>query len=463
MATLQGELNTALAGTSGSTGNAPRLIFLNRYFHPDRSATSQLLTDLAVATAGHGWIVSVITSRQLYDDPAAVLPARELWAGVDIRRVRTSRLGRSILVARAVDYATFYVASAWTLWRLARRGDIVVVKTDPPLLSLFATPVAALRRAHLVNWHQDIFPEVAQAVLGERRPWIRHLVGPLRWARNALLRRSAMNVVLGGRMADTLMRLGVPQQRIRSIPNWADGASIHPVAAAANALRREWAGDGAFVIAYSGNLGRAHEFRTFLDAAERLETGATIPSTIARTGTTPGSAVATHSNDKAPDNKALPRIKWLFIGGGALHRQLAEEAKRRDLPSVTVLPYQPRERLAESLSAADAHLVTLRPDLEGLIVPSKYYGIAAAGRPAIFVGDADGEIARMLARDGCGFTTPLGDGAQLAEQILEMARNPELAAAMGARARAAFEARHDVTHALATWEALLLEIPALSG
>src|SRR5262245_3258216 len=88
-----------------------------------------------------------------------------------------------------------------------------------------------------------------------------------------------------------------------------------------------------------------------------------------------------------------PDIVWLFIGGGALYRQFETEIRCRGLRSVQYQPYQPRDRLADSLSAADVHIVSLRPALEGLVVPSKFYGIAAAGRPTIFIGDKDGEIA----------------------------------------------------------------------
>jgi glycosyltransferase involved in cell wall biosynthesis len=118
-------------------------------------------------------------------------------------------------------------------------------------------------------------------------------------------------------------------------------------------------------------------------------------------------------------------------------------------------PYQPRERLSDSLSAPDVHLISLKPNLEGLIVPSKYYGIAAAGRPAIFVGNPDGELARIIRDSDTGFVIRDGDGAGLAEAILKLARNPELVAAQGARARRLFETKYDFAHAVAAWEHLI--------
>ena len=139
-----------------------RIIFLNRYFFPDHSATSQMLSELAFYLAESGHSVAVITSRQRYDDAAALLPASERIRGVEVHRVRTTRFGRAHLPGRAADYASFYLTAGWRLWRLARGRDVIVAKTDPPLIAVVAWLIARLRGATLVNWLQDVFPEVAE-------------------------------------------------------------------------------------------------------------------------------------------------------------------------------------------------------------------------------------------------------------------------------------------------------------
>ena len=249
-----------------------KLIFLNRFFHPDHSATSQMLSDLAFVLAARGQAVSVITSRQRYDAPDDVLPPEEAVGGVSIHRVWTSRFGRTNLLGRAVDYATFYLSAAWRLWSLAKPGDVVIAKTDPPMLSVIAMPVVWLRGGRLVNWLQDIFPETAQALgLGGRTARVPY--GLMRWIRNRSLKAARMNVVLGERMAQHVTALGVSSERIRIVPNWANGEVIAPVDHAANALRGEWGLGDAFVVGYSGNLGRAHEIDTLLDAMAIVEKG----------------------------------------------------------------------------------------------------------------------------------------------------------------------------------------------
>jgi glycosyltransferase involved in cell wall biosynthesis len=415
-----------------------KLIFINRFFHPDHSATSQMLSDLAFALAREGHEVGVITSRQLYDTPSAKLAHREFVDGVAVTRVWASRFGRSILLGRAFDYLTFYLTSAWALWRTTRHGDVVIAKTDPPMLSLIARPITRIRGAYLINWLQDIFPEVARA-LGVGNNSLGRLIFPLvQKLRDRSLKAARRNVVLGHRMAQRVSALGVADGQIEIIANWADGTLIEPLECEANPLREEWVKPQRFVVAYSGNLGRAHDIATILDAIAVTENVAKEVSNGPSSNDTSGSAVL-----------------WLFIGGGAQYQSLATEAKLRGLKSIAFKPYQPRERLAESLSCADVHLISLRPELEGLIVPSKFYGIAAAGRPTIFVGSSDGEIAGLLKLHDCGITIEQGDGAALARAILNLEANPLRCREMGANARRIFEAEFDKTIAIARWQSLL--------
>jgi colanic acid biosynthesis glycosyl transferase WcaI len=418
----------------------PTVIFLNRFFYPDHSATSQLLTDVATALAARGMRVKVIASRLLYDKPHETLVAREVVRGVEVVRIATSGFGRGNLVGRAFDYLTFYLSAAWTLYRHARRYDVIVAKTDPPMLSIVVAPVAWLRGARYINWLQDIFPEVAEAIrLGRGQG--KFAFSALKGLRNVSLRRAHLNIVLGDRMAERVTSLGVPVERICVIPNWADGQLIRWIDPRHNRLRQQWGLAHAFVIGYSGNLGRAHDIDTFLDAIAYLE-GAGAPS----------------------NGSAVPDMRWVFIGGGALSQRLRAEASKRGLRTVQFRPYQSRERLSESLSVADIHLISLRPELEGLIVPSKYYGIAAAGRPAIFIGDGDGEIARLLRDSNTGTIVAEGDGTGLAKAICAYADNPQLGTAQGLRARQLFEERFDISHALGAWQRVVNDVwPASSS
>src|SRR5712692_10438510 len=383
-----------------------KIVFVNRFFYPDHSATSQILTDLTFHLAKTGIIVRVITGRQVYDDPDSTLPSNDSIQGVRVIRVWTTRFGRQNLLGRTFDYLTFYLGATWNLFALVKPGDVVVAKTDPPLISVAAAMVAKIRGAKLINWIQDLFPEIAEA-LGVRG--IGKLEGLLRSVRNWSLRTAYKNVTIGDGMATKLTEEGIQSDAIQVIHNWADGCAIHPVDRDKNDLRREWNLQDAFVVGYSGNIGRAHEFDTILGAAEKL--------------------------------KSVANIVFLFLGGGAQRDWIEEEARRRGLENIMFMPYQPREQLTLSLSVPDVHLISLHPSLEGLIVPSKFYGVVAVGRPVLYIGAREGELARLILDHDLGFVVDPGDAATLAGAIAELAGDSFRAAAMGARGRALYEAR----------------------
>lgn len=407
---------------------ASRVIFLNRYFYPDHAPTAELLADLAFALARSGFTVHVITSRQLYDRASADLPDRETIGGVEVHRVWTTRRGRTSLFGRGVDYLTFYLSSGWRLFRLARKGDTIVAKTDPPLISVIASAVAQLRGANLVNWLQDMFPEVATS-LGVGGVFGRHGTALLRPLRDWSIRKAQLNVALSQSMAAVLEERGVEERRIRIIPNWADGSQIKPVPPEDSTLRRDANLNGRFVVGYAGNLGRVHDLETIVDAMSII-----------------------HGRAKEASGGGEAKISFLFVGGGVQRAYVEREVVRQELDQVTFRPYQPKERLNDTLAAADLHLVSLKPDIEGLVVPSKFYSVAAAGRPTVFVGAEDGEIARLVHAHGCGLAVRSGDSAALARIIVNLSNHPEECAELGRRARAAFEARWEKAILIEAWK-----------
>jgi glycosyltransferase involved in cell wall biosynthesis len=397
--------------------SSPRIVFVNRYFAPDQSATSRMLSDLAFRLAERGVAVAVVTSRQLYEDPRAALPPYEVINGVTVYRVSTATRGRSRLVGRALDYLSFHAAAGMQLLKTLRRGDVVVAKTDPPLISLVVARAAALRGAVLVNWLQDLFPEVAAVLTPGLLPkWLERL---LISARNSSLRRAAMNVVLEEGMRRRLLSMGVAETRVRVVPNWADPTAVVPQATATSLTRRRLGLEGRFVLGYSGNLGRAHEFETLIGAARLLRDD--------------------------------PRFTFLITGGGAKADVLKEAVRAQGLESFAFQGYQPAELLSDSLACADVHFVSLLPALEGLIVPSKVYGILAAGRPALFVGDTAGDLAQMVTAHGCGVAVAVGDSEKLAAEIRALRDSPARLASMGAKAREVAVSRYTSEHAVAEW------------
>jgi len=376
-----------------------RVLFVNRFFHPDQSATAQLLTELAEDLDSFGMSVTVITGRVDYLGAGALLPSRGMHKGIEIQRVRSTNFDRGGILGRLIDYLSFYVAAGWAVLR-SRRCDVLVVLSDPPLLSVLAVVLGTLKRCRTVCWLQDVFPEIAvrAGVLPEGFA-ARLLRRVATWS----LRHVDRTVVIGRCMKRHLQALGVPSEQLHLIPNWADTSHIQPVNRQENWFLEEHGLGQQFVVMYSGNFGVVHEsetIRTLIRAAKSLE-----------------------------------QIRFCFIGKGPHRDGLAESARLEGWDHVLFLPYQDREMMRFALPSGDVHLVSLRSDMSGLSVPSKVYGIMAAGRPIIFVGPPESEAAAAIREADCGHVIPPGRGQEAFEAMLTYYRDRSLVERHGRNAR----------------------------
>lgn len=398
---------------------APRCVLwvVNQYYGPDVAATAQLLTDLAEGAAAAGWDVRAVAGSAAYVPGAGGRRApHERWAGVRVRRLATLGPGRS-LVARACSYAGFLCAALLYLLRV-RPGDVVLTLSTPPFLALVGL-LARRRGARFVYKVEDLYPDVAVALGTLRAGWATRLLARLS-AR--LLRRAHAVVVL-----DEGMRRTVEARRGRAaglavIPNWADEEALRPVPVEASRVRAALGlAPGTIVVGYAGNFGRAHRFDAFLEALE----GAL--------------------------REGLP-LHALMSGDGAEVGRLRAAATR--LSNLTVRGYAPRVELGDLLAASDVHLVTLRPEVEGLLFPSKLAGVLAAGRPVLALSGVGGALAEEVRAGDLGWTAPHEPAAVLAALRALVAERGALAA-RGARARAWFEARYRRAVQLERWLAVL--------
>jgi glycosyltransferase involved in cell wall biosynthesis len=395
----------------------PRLLVLNQYYWPGVEATAHLLTELCEALA-EDFEITVVTGR-LRGRPE--LPRREVRGGVEILRVESTAYDRAQLSRRASNYVT-YLFSALRRGLTPRQVDVVLCGTDPPVLGDLALVIARRHRAPLVVISEDVFPEIAVALHRLEARW---LVRLLRLLVRTYLRRADRVVAIGETMRRRLEEKGARPERLRVIPNWTDVQAVGP-GDKVNAWSRMQGLDSAFVVMHSGNVGHAQDLDTLIRAATLL--------------------------------RDLEDLQIVVIGTGARHAELVLLAERLETDHVRFIDFQPRELLPETLATADIHVVGLARGLSGYIVPSRLYGILAAGRPVIAAAEDDSETAQVVGATGCGLVVPPGDPLGLAEAIRACYDGAYDLGEMGRRGRAYAESEADRPIAVARYRELLTEV-----
>jgi len=318
-----------------STGPRPRLLALNQYYWPGLEADGQLLAQLCEDLADE-YDVSVVTGRAAH----ARRPGRTLTRGVTVVRVPSTALDRARLALRALNYGTYSLLVV-PVAALRPRPDVVLSLTNPPFLGALASLIARRFRAPLVLVSQDVFP-VTAVVLGEGGE---RLVRTLGAVASAALRRADCVVAIGETMRDRLVEQGAKPGRIRVIPNWVDAAAVTPLPRD-NPWSRGQGLAGSFVVMHAGNVGRAQDLGTLVQAATLLED--------------------------------LDRLEVVIVGSGAGRAELVRLAHRIGAHRVRFLPYQPRPVLSQLLSTAAVHVVGLA---RGLAVQAERTD--PTGRPAV--------------------------------------------------------------------------------
>ena len=367
--------------------------------------------------ARHGCAATVVAGRALNaaeSEPRAVWNpvARESRQGVEILRANGTRLLPRRFAARATNYLTYF-ASAAVAGRQVKAPDVVVSLTDPPIVGLAALRTARRTGARFVFLCEDIFPEVATLLEDFHNASVNRALDRIN---RHLLREADAVVALGDRMRVRLVEeKGADPARVHVIHNWADCEAIIP-GPKDNAFSRAFGMADRFVLMHSGNVGFSQNLDVLIAAADRL--------------------------------RSKERLTILIVGEGARREALERETGRRGLTNVRFSGYQPKSLLHESFAAADAFLVSLKPGIEGYIVPSKLYGILAAGRPYVAATDPGCEAAAIARQHHCGLLARPGDPDDLAEKIAALHDDPVATRLMGANARAAalrFDRRRAVT------------------
>jgi glycosyltransferase involved in cell wall biosynthesis len=396
-----------------------RVLIINKYYPPDSTNTAQLLAELVEDLASE-FTVDLVVGRPSYD-PAETAP--NSTPNVRVRRVPSSAFGRSSIATRLVDYVSFLFLGLGAAC-LARRPNVVVTMSDPPLLEVLGALVAVRHRCAFVQICHDLHPDITLA-LGK----VSDGVATRLWRRvnRNVLRRADRIVVVGRDMAEKLTGEGVPRERICFIPTWASAQENSSQASGETRSERGWL--GKFVVMHSGNMGLSQNLGIYPEVASLL--------------------------------RDMHDLVIVLLGGGPAKEKLVEEVAARGLRNIEFVPRLAKPEAQRLMSAADIHVVSLVPGLWGCAAPSKTYGIMAAGRPFLASVDAGSEPARIVQEFDCGCVVPAGSAPELARAI-RSARSLPLAD-MGRRAERAFKARYERATATSANAAVLRDAVDVYG
>lgn len=395
----------------------PHLLVLNQYYRPGVEATGNLLAELCESLADV-YDVTVVTGR-VRDHEG--LPSDEVVNGVRVLRTRSTAFDRAQLHLRAINYAT-YLADSVIRSLTLRRPDLVLTLTDPPMIGDVGLVLARRAGAPLVVVSEDVFPEIAVELKRLQNPL---LVAFLRVMVETYLRRADRIVAIGDTMRVRLEEKGAPVERLRVIENWVDTTRITPQPRV-NDWSRENGLDQSFVVMHSGNVGHAQDVETLVRAATFL--------------------------------RDLVDLRIVVIGFGARHADAMALAARLETGSVRFLGYQAREVLSQSLSSAQLHYLGLSKGLSGFVVPSRTYGILAAGRPVLVSADPECETVRLVESARCGIVVPPGRPELVAGAIRDAYEGRYDLDEMGRRGREYVEREADRAVALARYREVLSEL-----
>jgi colanic acid biosynthesis glycosyl transferase WcaI len=377
-----------------------RILLLNLYYPPDTSATAKMAHSVAEALSiAHE--VMVLCGRPSYDPTERRswrLYQTEISGRVRIVRVGSTdfpRLDMKKRVANYLSYVALVIPRA-----LFVRCDAVMAMTDPPFQGIVGAMVALLKGRPYVYNIRDMYPDMALGGAIVEPGRLAKIWEKLhRWA----LRRAKRVIVLGEDMRARIIEKGVDPARVMIVR---DGTEILPqntlLPAADPEVIRTIRGSFSFVLVHAGNLGFYGAWHTLVAATRSL---------------------------------AKEGVGLVFVGDGAQRSQI--EAAAAGSSNIRFLDFFPASKISSVLAAADAHVITVKRGLEGVVVPSKMYGILAAGKPIVAVAPRETDVVSLGVRRGFAIAADPDSPAEVANAVRTVASDPAKVQAMGEAARAA--------------------------
>ena len=404
-----------------------KILIISEPFYPQVAAIGQLLADLSEDLIKAGYQVKVVTGNPKYTcGKNSKISRKEIYKGIEIIRLCNTVFSKYRLTGRVLNYLTFHFFVFFQVL-FHEKPDLVFVLSTPPFISFSGLILKVFKRSKVIYNVQDLFPDLA-VELGELKN--KSFIGFLKKLSELIIGKVDKVIVVGEYMEkkirkELLRRTKVSvgacastsaNEHIITIHNWADGDKIKVLEdkeAENNYLKEKWELEGKFIVLYSGNIGYLHEFDTVIAAAESLT------------------------------KEGTREIVFVFIGEGIKKGYIEEKIKEKGLNNILFFTYQPREMLTYSLGLADVSLVTLEKGFEGMVVPSKIYGILASGKPVIAVVGGESEVTEIIKKGECGRVVKIGDYQALADSIMNYYKDRKKCRVDGLNGRRFFEKKFE--------------------
>lgn len=392
-------------------GDRSRVWIASEVYWPEEASTGFIVTEIGEELATD-WPVFVLCGKPRYDRRGEDTPDEECRRGVVIRRLRGTTLNKNNLLLRVINMVSITVSTFSAAVLGFGRGDVVIVTTNPPALPFAITVAAKLRGAKVLLMLHDVYPDVLATAGFLKRSTL--IFGALALANQWLYRKVDCICTLGrdmAKLAEQRANSGVQRTFVVTVPNWSDTEAVTPEPREENRLLRSLGIADRFVVQFAGNAGRVQDVETIVAASQLL-------------------AVTD------------PDIHFLFVGSGQKWEWLKATASALALRNVTIVDSLPRSRQNEFLNACDIAVTAFIDGMLGLGVPSRMYGIMAAGRAQIAAIDPASEQALVIDEERIGWVVQPGDADGMASAIRRARVNDRERTEMGLRARQAAEAKY---------------------
>jgi colanic acid biosynthesis glycosyl transferase WcaI len=407
-----------------------RVLIYSYNYYPEPIGIAPLMTELAEGLVRQGHEVRVVTGmpnypqRQIYDEYKGKYYVTEERNGVIIQRSYIWVKPKPTLIDRLLLDGSFVVSSFFQALR-GWRPDVILLTVPPLPVCLPAALLGMIYNCPIVLNVQDILPEAAIHVgLLKNKIMIRVLEGLERFSY-----RTAHTVsVIAEGFVDNLVHKGVPASKITCIPNWVNTQFIRPFPKEDNAFRKAHGLEGKFVVMYSGNIALTQGLETVIEAA-------------------------THLADQ-------PNIAFVIVGEPKAIAKLKDYCITCGVTNVHLLPFQPREKLPEMLSAADVGLIVQKHNVVSFNMPSKTQVLLSSGRAIVASVPSTGSAAKAIEKSRGGIVVPPENPQALAASILKLAKDPELAERLGYQGRQYAVDRYSFEQALSQYENLFYSVTA---